>query len=839
MKVRVVLSFLLVFWVLIVSRLVHATSADGETPDWTGEWQTYWREGQALVSLTQNADAVTGTYEPQGGRMEGRVEGRLLKGRWFVDQASGGFLFALSSDGKIFSGRFDNDEYWNGVRVTEDQRKAFAFRAAVSPRETLRTVLTAANEAVFAGNAAAMQIYEPLLIYEGDATDSRDHNRRRNLLWHVLNMSTFRIYDAPARGEGDSAVFEIGPEGSAIRYPLRFSRDATGHWQIIVESEASLKSSIERFLKDLGYASVNAMENDRRDSPRGTMMAFIDGFHTWHSGGAKRVLGALDLSYLAEHLRASEGAILADYLKQILDRTGFIIWQEIPNDPSRPTPYTHYRHPLGSLTIARVEGAGGERRNWLFSADTLKDAPEMFAALQDLPLAPGLSEPETITEFFRMREAVRAFSPRLLQRVLILENWQWLGLVVALFVSAAVGWIAGRLSYAVVYRLLKPGESGPSEGDEPGTEGVFSDSENPPEPGESAEGDMPEESFYLPEPEEPLDANDPTDICQLPVAKARAFAWPIKVSVAGFAFIYALGTIGIVEASFEELYRFVSLITAVGFTMVLYRTIDLVGHWLLNRAEATPSHVDEIVTSLASGLAKLAVAVMGVVVCAEIVELPYEGVITGLGIGGVALAFASRETVSNMLGGALLMTDKPFKRGDLVETDGERATVVNVGLRSTRLRRLDDTILIIPNAQLTDKAIINWGIRERRRVDLSIGLTYSTSREKLDAFVQGLKDLFKRQPDADEEDCYIGLKDFGASAIEIEFWGFFRVYNYEDHVRVRHALVGDVIDLAEQIGVSFAFPTRTVHLLNAPPDSENEKSGSSRICEERQKSYDA
>jgi small-conductance mechanosensitive channel len=790
--------------------------------DWTGEWQTYWREGQALVVLTQHGDVVTGTYEPQGGRLEGRVEGHLLKGRWFIDQASGSFLFALSSDGKIFSGRFANDEYWNGVRVTEDQKKAFAFRAALTPRETLRTVLTAANEAVFAGNAAAMQIYEPLLIYEGDATDSRDHNRRRNLLWQVLNMSTFRIYDAPARVEGNSAVFEIGPAGSSIRYPLRFRLDESGHWKILIESEAQLRLFIKRFLDDLGYASIQAMENDRRDSPRGAMKEFIDGFHSWDSGGAKKVLGTLDLSYLPEHLRTSEGPILADYLKQIMDRTGFVIWQEIPNNPSRPTPYIHYRHPAGNLTIYRVEVEEGDKRSWLFSAETLKDAPELFSALQDLPLAPGLSEPGSVTEFFRMREAVRDVSPGLLQRTLIIENWQWLGLLVALFVSAAIGWVAGRLAYAVAYRLWQPKARDFPEEDESASKTSLAGSVNPPTTGDHAENDLPEEALVLPDTEEPLDTNDPTHFYQLPIAKARAFAWPTKVSVTGFILIYALGTIGIVEVSFEELYRLVSLITAVAFTIALYRLIDLIGHLLLVRAERTPSYVDEIVTSLVSGLVKLAVAIMGVVACAEIVELPYEGVITGLGIGGVAIAFASRETVSNMLGGALLMTDKPFKRGDLVETDGQRARVLNVGLRSTRLRRLDDTILTIPNAQLTDKAIINWGVRERRRVDLSIGLTYSTPREKLDAFVQGLKDLFKRQPDADEDDCYIGLKDFGASAIEIEFWGFFHVYNYEDHVRVRHALVGDVIELAEQIGVSFAFPTRTVHLINTPPDSESE-----------------
>lgn len=136
-----------------------------------------------------------------------------------------------------------------------------------------------------------------------------------------------------------------------------------------------------------------------------------------------------------------------------------------------------------------------------------------------------------------------------------------------------------------------------------------------------------------------------------------------------------------------------------------------------------------------------------------------------------------------------------------------------MGLRSTRLRRPDDTVLIIPNAQLSDKAIINWGIRQRRRIDLSIGLTCGTPREKLDEFVRALREVFDRRPEADAEDCYIGLQDFGASSIDIEFRGFFRVCTYEDQVRIRHVLVGDVIDLAEEIGVSFAFPHP-----NRPPD---------------------
>ena len=75
-----------------------------------------------------------------------------------------------------------------------------------------------------------------------------------------------------------------------------------------------------------------------------------------------------------------------------------------------------------------------------------------------------------------------------------------------------------------------------------------------------------------------------------------------------------------------------------------------------------------------------------------------------------------------------------------------------------------------------------------------------------DRFVERLKQIYEEQPRADTSECYVGLKTFSSSSIDIEFWGYFNVYGYEAHVRVRHAFIGDVIDLAKEVGVSFAFP---------------------------------
>jgi small-conductance mechanosensitive channel len=240
-----------------------------------------------------------------------------------------------------------------------------------------------------------------------------------------------------------------------------------------------------------------------------------------------------------------------------------------------------------------------------------------------------------------------------------------------------------------------------------------------------------------------------------------------------------------------------------------------VGGWFLAKAQKTTSHVDEIAASLGTGLMKLLVVVGAIIAVADVVGLPYEGVLAGLGVGGVAIAFAARDTVSNMLGGGILMADRPFQRGDLIELDGTLATVEHVGLRCTRLRSLDDTLLNVPNSHLSDRAIANWGKRRRRKVVLGVGLTYDTPREKLDTFVKRLKERLLEQPRIDRDDLYVGLKSFGASSIDIELMFYLKVYAYGSQVDAQHAIVMDIIALAEEVGVEFAFPTRTVHVQPA------------------------
>ena len=736
---------------------ITATMALAQSsPDWSGRWDTFWRDGAAVVQLQQKGSSVTGTYEPGGGRIEGQVDGQVLRGRWFEDQVSGQLIFAISDEGESFTGRFDTGEWWNGRRSDVAGERLIAGDA--SPRETLQSIVASVNDFLVGGDVDALRFAQTLLEFEGGEAAANTQRHRQALLWDIIDLSTFRVYDAPARPEADTATFTIALDGTEASYDLRFVQAGDGGWRLLVEGAETLSAALRGYLNALDEPNVAAAKTAMAYSPRGVMQRFLFGIHDWEGAGREAVLSTLDLSMLPDHLHGAEGPLLADYLKNVLDRAGFVFLQEIPNNPNRTTPYVHYAHPVGDIVIARMPAEDENAPDrWAFDPDTLRDLSALYLAMQNLPMAEGVPPSQPLTQFFSLRERIRDMSPALLNRAIVIENWQWLAIMVMVVAAAALVALLG---------LLAPKARAESE----------------------------------------EDAADTTMLQRNGLVQAA------RLTLSSLILIWGFGVIGIIETPLAALHTLVSATAVVGATWFAVIATGMIGAFFQRRAASTVSYADEIVTAMAIGIIKLAVLTIGLLVLAEIVDLPYEGVLAGLGVGGLALAFAARATVSNVLGGILLLTDRPFRRGDLVETHGQLATVETVGIRSTRLKRLDDTVMIIPNAQLSDQVIVNWGLRARRRIDLSIGLTYDTPRPLLDQFIEELRGAILRQPSADAKDCYVGLKDFGDSAIEIECRCFVFVSNYDDQVAVRSTLVADIVDLAQQVGVGFAFPTRTIHL---------------------------
>ncbi|MFP4126280.1 MAG: mechanosensitive ion channel family protein [Alphaproteobacteria bacterium] len=738
---------------------------------WEGQWHSFWRDGQALMRLEQEGERVTGTYRPGNGEIEGVVDGARLTGTWSQDGGSGGFSFALAPDGQSFAGRFDNGEYWNGERVDPESFRPTPFIRSDSPRAALRTIVVAGN-AAGEGDSGASLVYEPLLIYAGPGSAAEERQARWTLLYRLLDMSTFRIGDLPAEVDTDEVVVEIGPAGSDFTFPITLRRQSDGRWRLVVPPEDELKATKAALLDALGHEDYAAYVFARRESPREAMRDFLEGVQTWEADGMERALSALDLSGIPPALESINAPLYADYLRQIVDRLGYVIWQEIPNNPEQVTSYVHYAHAEGEIAIGPTRDAEGNV-DWRFTRATIAAAPAIFEAIQELPIAPGLAEPEAFTPYFTLRESVKEVSPALLERVWLLPHWQWIALALAAVAALVLAYLVG-LVVNLAWRLLPA----PATGE-----------------GDAAAAD----------------------------ARGSGLVTAVRLIVLGAVVYLAVGRIGLRSDVLGVLATGAALVVLVGAVAALYRLAGIVGGAFYRRATLTSGYLDEIVTSLATGLVKIVIIVGGIIMAADIVGLPYEGVIAGLGVGGFALAIAARDTVSNFFGAAVLLAERPFKRGDFIEVDGRYAVVEDVGLRTSQLRLFDDALMVIPNAKVADGTVINYGRRRKRQLLLTVSLTYDTPRERMDAFVAGLKDLLAAFPRADRE-YYVGLARLAEWSIDIDLWCYVWVRSYGEQVEAQHRLIGDIVELAGRVGVDFAFPTRTVHMGGplAPADAAGE-----------------
>ncbi len=255
------------------------------------------------------------------------------------------------------------------------------------------------------------------------------------------------------------------------------------------------------------------------------------------------------------------------------------------------------------------------------------------------------------------------------------------------------------------------------------------------------------------------------------------------------------------------------IVTIVAAVLALFRVLDLVGDYFTRRAKRSSRQFDNLFIPLANSTAKIAIGVVGVIATIATFsdELP-STLLGGLGIGGIAIALASQETLSNFVGSITLLFDRPFEVGDYVKIDNVEGSIESLGFRSTRIRTPLDSEVTLPNSKLASSSIDNLGRRKYRRYLTWLGVEYSTTPERIEAFCEGIRELIRRHPHTRKDFYAAYLHNFGANSLDIQLLVFFEVPDYATELRERHRLLADVLRLAAELGVSFAFPTQTLYL---------------------------
>ena len=197
---------------------------------------------------------------------------------------------------------------------------------------------------------------------------------------------------------------------------------------------------------------------------------------------------------------------------------------------------------------------------------------------------------------------------------------------------------------------------------------------------------------------------------------------------------------------------------------------------------------------------------------AQELGLPLYSVVAGLGIGGLAVALAIRPTLENLIGGIVLYLDQPVRVGDFCNFGDKTGTVEAIGVRSTKLRALDRTLITVPNAALADMQLINWAKCDRMLINTTIGLRYETENDQLRHVLVKFREMLHAHPKIHSETVRVRFAGFGQSSLDIGV----RIYALTRDFNEFHAIREDVLlrmsDIVKASGSSFAFPSQTLYM---------------------------
>ena len=244
----------------------------------------------------------------------------------------------------------------------------------------------------------------------------------------------------------------------------------------------------------------------------------------------------------------------------------------------------------------------------------------------------------------------------------------------------------------------------------------------------------------------------------------------------------------------------------------LFNLVDMVDHYLSRWAERTESTLDDQLAPLLRKSLRIFIIVMAGLMAIQTFGYPVTGVLASLGIGGLAFALAAKDTVSNIFGSLMIIFDRPFHVGDWIKAGDMEGTVEEVGFRSTKIRTFAKTLISVPNNIIANLALDNYSRMPKRRIRLTVGVSYDATPKQMREAVSRIRELLKTHPAIDQEFFLVNFTDFGASSLDIMVYCFTTTTVWGEYLDAREDVCLKIMDTLAELGLEIAFPSTTVYL---------------------------
>jgi MscS family membrane protein len=266
------------------------------------------------------------------------------------------------------------------------------------------------------------------------------------------------------------------------------------------------------------------------------------------------------------------------------------------------------------------------------------------------------------------------------------------------------------------------------------------------------------------------------------------------------------------------------VLTIAGFSWLAMRAVDVTARGLELRLARLADTTALTVVPVGRRLAKLFLLVLAVLAALQNLGINVISIVAGLGVIGIGVALAAQKTFENFFGTLSILMDQPVRRGEFCRFGEQLGTVEDIGLRSTRIRTLDRTLITIPNAEFSNLRLENFGARDQIRLQLMIGLRYETTPNQMRHVLIGLQRMLATHKRVTADPARVRLVGLGAHSLDVEIYAHVDTKDWNEFLVVREELLLRVIEVVDASGTGFAFPSQTLYLgRDAGLDPERQK----------------
>lgn len=222
--------------------------------------------------------------------------------------------------------------------------------------------------------------------------------------------------------------------------------------------------------------------------------------------------------------------------------------------------------------------------------------------------------------------------------------------------------------------------------------------------------------------------------------------------------------------------------------------------------------VDKILFPFISKCFKVILVALSITIILSEWSINIQMLVTGLGIGGLAISLAAKDAASNVIAGVILIMDKPFNMGDWVSTSDVEGIVEDLSFRSTKIRTFTQELVVVPNSSLANTAITNYTRRGKRKCNFTVAISYETSREKIEKCINKIDNMVKAHENIYEEDVIIAVDTLNSSSIDIGIYYFTDILTLKGYLDLKQEINLNIIDILKSEAVNIPYPTTTVYL---------------------------